>query len=84
MQYLLSGSLDLYETLNANKILIDDKPNFHKDLRKDAHAQVVNTHAHFIASAGVYDSCAPIFAWIFINIGLMVNLYLMSISFKFH
>ena len=49
-----------------------------------AHMSRKHAHTRFIATALVYNECVLICARIFMKILLVVNYYLVSLSFKFH
>ena len=62
--------------------LDDDHGKFHEDSCTNVCARAVNTRACFIAIARIYDSCARICARIFMTFLLVVNYYLVRLSFK--
>ena len=64
----------------AHKIVIEYEQNFDKDQGIDVRALVVNARTHISSQMGAFMICAQIF----MNILLVVDYILMSLSFKFH
>ena len=97
-KYLANESSDHHEILCGGQLL-SCQPKFQISLRsvhKCAHTSCKRAHARFIASARVYDSygsnkcqycfanISPTKARIFMKFYVVVNHYLVSLSFKFH